>query len=186
MNEILGKLGLKLGGDQYPRIRFHCDRLGIDYSHIGNNGRVIALEESPWTQDIKPEYLRRASLTIAMSWFLERGYNASIPIEPAFYDFIVESEDGLKTIQVKSTTQLAKSGHYWLTVTRNSYIASATELSTNGKRQQVSYTDADFDYVFILTGDRSMYLIPVNMVTEKPSITLNRRFVHYKLHSGIV
>ncbi len=37
-------------------------------------------------------------------WFLLCGYNASIPIEPALYDLLVAMPDGIKRVQVKTTT----------------------------------------------------------------------------------
>lgn len=36
MVDVLTGLGLRGSGDQYPRIRAHCNRLGIDHLHLGS------------------------------------------------------------------------------------------------------------------------------------------------------
>ncbi len=37
-------------------------------------------------------------------WFVLCGCNVSIPLEPAVYDLLVSMPDGIKRIQIKTTT----------------------------------------------------------------------------------
>jgi len=50
------------------------------------------------------KHLREAWTAIAAMWFLLCGYDASIPMEPTLYDLVVSMPDGIKRVQVKTTT----------------------------------------------------------------------------------
>lgn len=70
-------------------------------SRLGGSGKGPAARP-----EFKPniKHLREAGTAIATMWFLLCGYNASIPIEPALYDLLVTMPDGIKRVQVKTTT----------------------------------------------------------------------------------
>ena len=67
---------------------------------------------TPALPTVKPElrYLRDAASTIAASWFSLRGFNVALPVEPAVYDLLVTTPDGIKRVQVKTTTCYGKDG----------------------------------------------------------------------------
>lgn len=69
-----------------------------------------ATESTP--QDLTPDIkrLREAGTTVAAMWFLLCGCNASIPVEPTIYDLLVFMPDGIKRVQVKTTTYNGKDG----------------------------------------------------------------------------
>lgn len=78
-------------------------------------------------------------------WFLLCGYNASIPIEPALYDLLVAMPDGIKRVQVKTTTF---NNRGWLVrVGRRSY-------SVGNRAPLVPYDPDLIDLFFILDGSR--------------------------------
>ena len=52
-----------------------------------------------------------AGLGQAIAYFTMKGYNIALPLtDSADWDLIVEMEDGLKRVQVKTSSQLTKTG----------------------------------------------------------------------------
>ncbi|WP_430503102.1 group I intron-associated PD-(D/E)XK endonuclease [Micromonospora trifolii] len=72
----------------------------------------------PFASAELPDRLRAAAIGEAIAWFLRRGYLPSIPVEPTRYDLVVESDDGLKRVQVKSTTHQDPRGRYVVGIAR--------------------------------------------------------------------
>ncbi len=99
--ELLAELGLAgRNADERTRVTAHAMRLGLDLGHLQEPkaaGTAVVL-----TPDVK--WLRDAGAAIAATWFLIRGCNASIPIEPTLYDLLVSMPEGVKRVQVKTTT----------------------------------------------------------------------------------
>ena len=110
------------------------------------------------------KHLREAGTAIATMWFLLCGYNASIPIEPALYDLLVAMPDGIKRVQVKTTTY-NKAG-WAVSVGRRPY-------STNNRGPLVPYDPDLLDFFFILDGDLTMYVIPSQVIAGRVGILLN-------------
>lgn len=49
MAELMRRLGLNFSGDQYPRLRGHCERLGLDLSHFFQSGGAAhAISDEEW------------------------------------------------------------------------------------------------------------------------------------------
>ena len=111
--------------------------------------------------DVK--HLREAGTAIATMWFLLCGYNASIPIEPALYDLLVTMPDGIKRIQVKTTTF---NKHGWVMVGRRPY-------SVGNRGLLVPYDPELIDFFFILDGELTMYVIPSRVIAGRVGIMLN-------------
>ena len=97
-------------------------------------------------------------------WFLLCGYNASIPIEPALYDLLVAMPDGIKRVQVKTTTY-NKAG-WAVSVGRRPY-------STDNRGPLVPYDPDLLDFFFILDGDLTMYVIPSRVIAGRVGILLS-------------
>ena len=100
-HEVFTELGLLGSGDDRTRVKAHAVRLGLDLSQVDGLGPSAAVQPV-FKPDVK--YLRAAGTAIAAMWFLLCGYNASIPIEPTTYDLLVSMPDGIKRVQVKTTT----------------------------------------------------------------------------------
>jgi hypothetical protein len=95
-----------------------------------------------------------------------------VPCEPEVYDLIVDLQDGLKRVQVKSTT---------------SHDARGNWTARIGHRPDGSPKSADFipygvdelDLFLIVDGDLLLYLIPATAVEGKTTLSLRgyREFI---------
>jgi hypothetical protein len=147
--------------DGRTRAKAQAVRLGLDLSHLENragNSRGPA-EAKP---DLK--HLRDAATSIAASWFALCGFTAAIPVEPAVYDLLVSMPDGIKRVQVKTTTYYSRDG--WMVgVGRRPY-------SVGNRERLVPYDPELIDLFFIMDGDLTMYLIPSRVIAGRVAILL--------------
>ena len=160
--ELLTELGLSHDGRDYRiRIKAHATRLGLDLGRLDPQGKGAGARP-----DFKPDikHLREAGTTIAAMWFLLCSYNASLPIEPAIYDLLVSMPDGIKRIQVKTTT--FKQNGWAVQVGRRPY-------SVGNRAGLVPYDPDRVDFFFILDGDLTMYLIPSRVIAGRVAILLH-------------
>ena len=146
-------------GGRAPRPR-QCAS-GLDLSHLENlagNSRGPA-EAKP---DLK--HLRDAATSIAASWFALCGFTAAIPVEPAVYDLLVSMPDGIKRVQVKTTTYYSRDG--WMVgVGRRPY-------SVGNRERLVPYDPELIDLFLIVDGDLSLYLIPSKVIAGRVGLLL--------------
>jgi hypothetical protein len=161
-DELLAALGLTPGrSDGRMRIKAQAIRLGLDLSRLGR-GTESSIRPIELEPDVK--YLRDAATSIAASWFALRGFNTAIPMEPAVYDLLVSMSEGIKRIQVKTTTYNGKTG--WMVgVGRRPY-------SIGNKERLVPYDPELIDQFFIVDGDLNMYLIPSQVIAGRVQILL--------------
>lgn len=147
--------------DDRTRVKAHATRLGLDLSRLYG---LSTDEAAPPVFKPDIQYLREAGTAIATMWFLLCGYNTSIPIEPALFDLLVAMPDGIKRVQVKTTT-FNKNG--WLVrVGRRSY-------SVGNRGPLVPYDPDLMDLFFILDGDLTMYVIPSRVIAGRVAILLH-------------
>jgi hypothetical protein len=135
----------------------------------------------PFQQPAIQENLRSAAIGLAVGWFLDRGYVPSIPLEPTRYDLVAESDEGLKRVQIKSTNYQDDYGVWTVHVHRTKYDAGKQVQGSAGKRRVVSYTKDEVDYFFIVTGDLTKYLIPIDIVGDAKNISLGKKYDSYKV-----
>ena len=161
-SELFSELGLAHDSvDDRTRVKAYATRLGLDLSRLYGSS-IDEVAPPVFRPDIK--HLREAGTAIATMWFLLCGYNASIPIEPALYDLLVAMPDGIKRVQVKTTTF---NKHGWLVrVGRRSY-------SVGNRAPLVPYDPDLIDLFFILDGDLTMYVIPSRVIAGRVAILLN-------------
>jgi hypothetical protein len=93
-----------------------------------------------------------------------RGCNAAFPVEPTVYDLLVSTPEGIKRVQVKTTTCNRKDG--WAAqVGRRPY--------SEGNRARLIPYDPDLvDLFFIVDGDFNMYVIPSRLIAGRVMILL--------------
>jgi hypothetical protein len=157
-DEAITKLGLSVNsGNIRPFLKSHAIRLGIDYSHLVSrspdaSGGPKGPGYAGLTLTAEQGHLSEAAASMAATWFTLSGCAVSIPIEPAIYDLLAEMPDGLKRIQVKTTTYKGKDG-WSATVGRRPYAPG--DLGP-----LAPYDLGTIDYFFIIDGDLNMYLIP--------------------------
>jgi hypothetical protein len=161
-DEVLDALGLSANsGNIRPHLKGHAIRLGLDLSHLSSGVRA-----EPESCTIVPvlEHLREAGPAIAAAWFMLGGCSALFPVEPTTYDLVASMPDGLRRVQVKTTTSTGKNG-WQVSVGRRPYsIRKDTPL--------VPYDPDVIDYFFIIDGDMNMYLIPSRVIAGRVSILL--------------
>ena len=162
-DELLTTLGLApRSGDGRTRVKAHAIRLGLGLSHLEN---PAANSSDP--PEIKPDlrYLRNAATSIAASWFSLCGFNVAIPLEPTVYDLLVAMPDGIKRVQVKTTTRFGKDG--WTAV------VGRRPYSIGNRERLVPYDPELIDWFFIVDGDLVIYLIPIRVIAGRVEILLH-------------
>lgn len=138
-----------------------------------------------FSQGHAPTNLSRAALGVVLQWFLSRGYMVSLPVDPTYYDLIVESDEGLKKVQVKTTTfRDPASGCWVVNVSRTAYDGESS-LNSGGRRKTVSYESSQVDIFFILTSDGSVYLVPLEALGSVKRINLDIKYAKYR-HADVV
>jgi hypothetical protein len=155
-------------------------RLGFDSSHFNykRSSEVLPMVDHPFSND--PREGRHTQMTVALQWFLDRGYPVSIPIEPTFYDFVVESNEGFMRIQVKTTAYRQHgNGRYSAHITRKAYRVDAKPIPSLGKYIRVSYTADQIDYFFIITAESVNYLIPLSAVSGLTALVLDEKYAAF-------
>ena len=91
-------------------------------------------------------------------------------MEPTIYDLLVSMPDGIKRIQVKTTTHNSKSG-WVIQVGRRPY-------SIGNSARLVPYSPELIDLFFIVDGDLSLYLIPTKVIGGRVALVL-RTYTKY-------
>ena len=114
-----------------------------------------------------------SSLGIAIAYYSSNGYTVSIPLnDTQDYDLIIDKDNVISKIQVKSTSCKTKYGNY--------QVALKSCGGTKGKTYK-TLIDTNVDELFILTGDLGMYKIPVNKITNKSTLNISDKYNKYKV-----
>lgn len=111
----------------------------------------------------------------AIAYFTKKGYTVSSPLNDSQdYDLIVEIDEKLYKVQVKTTTIKGKSGYY------QPYIRQTCK---NTKRNYTkAATTLKYDYLFVTTDDLQSWFIPKKVISHiKTSFVLNTDFDKYKV-----
>jgi hypothetical protein len=161
-SELLAGLGISdRHGDDRTRIKGHALRLAIDLSHLDARSLDVV---NPASAEPDLKYLRDSATSIAAGWFSPRGYGSALPVEPTVYDLLVSMPEGIKRVQVKTTTCKTKDG-WRVRVGRTPY-------SIGNKERQVPYDPELIDLFFIMDGGLNMYLIPSLVIAGRVAILL--------------
>jgi len=118
----------------------------------------------------------------AIACLTRQGWNVAVPLtEDNFYDFIVEREGALRTVQVKATTyerpKENKDG-YMVELRNNSW--NSTEGMSRKKMDE-----KPFDFLFVWTPENE-YLIPAESVGGSRGITVREggKYEEYRIGSA--
>jgi PD-(D/E)XK nuclease superfamily protein len=164
-SDVLDRLGLaSTSGSAVASIRAHSARLGLDVRHLDGPRPP---EQSPFAAAPQLRHLDRAGPMLAAAWFTLRGYGVAWPLEPCRYDLLVTDDRRSYRIQVKTTRTRTRTDGSW----------AVRISSTRGKRVAV-YTPDEVDHFFIIDGDLTYYLIPLEVVGGYQVIYL-RRYLPY-------
>lgn len=102
------------------------------------------------------------------------GYRISIPItENQNYDLIVDKDNKLYRVQVKTTKQKSKYGIY------------GVNLRTLGGNQSFhtikKHKTGDYDLLYVLTDENTSYLIPDSEIKCTNRLSLSKNILQYKI-----
>lgn len=115
-----------------------------------------------------------AGLGIAIAWFASHRMPVSIPLtDSQEYDLVVDVEEELKKVQVKTTSYKNKYGNYEVD------LRTATNTSTRRDHKNMDLTKIDF--VFIVCNDGALYLIPSEKMESVSRITLGKKYAEFKV-----
>lgn len=160
-DDVFNSLGLRTPKKETrTRVQGHAIRLGLDFKHLD-----ISAETDPASSGwrLEPMRLRDAAAPLAASWFMMHGCTVSFPVEQAVYDLLVQSNESVLRVQVKTTTGSGATGQ--VTVSRRPY--SARNLGP-----RMPYDPRVIDYFFIVDGDHNMYLIPSRVIAGRVALML--------------
>jgi len=113
------------------------------------------------------------SLGIAIAYYSSNGYTVSIPLnDTQDYDLIIDKNNVLKKVQVKSTSCKTKYGNY--------QVALKSCGGTKGK-QYKTVIDTNVDELFILTENIDIYILPINEIRNKSTLTICNKYEKYNI-----
>lgn len=110
----------------------------------------------------------------AIAYFTSNHYVVSIPLtDSQEYDLVVDAGDGLKKVQVKTSSYQTPSGSY--------EVMLKTKGGNKSRVSVKSFDPTAVDLLFILLSDGSRYLIPTDDDTNTGTITLGRKYDQFKV-----
>lgn len=181
--QVFRRIGMTPTGSGYASLQNKAASLGLDTSHFRGQkwgSRPVDVVEVPFGRDRDPELLRKAAAAHATAWFMERGYTVCVPVEPALYDLVVESDEGLVRIQVKSTITRDRNGRWLVRIHRMTYDSSAKRTSS-GARVSCAYASGEIDFFFIVTAFGDKYLVPLAVTSGAGTLTLDSKYAGFKV-----
>lgn len=109
------------------------------------------------------------ALGISIAYFASQGYTVSIPLnDTQDYDLIVDIDNKLNKVQVKSTGCKTKYGKYQVA------------LKSCGKTYK-TVIDTSIDYLFIVNDILQLYLIPFKYIKNKSTLNLCDKYSKFLL-----
>jgi hypothetical protein len=120
-----------------------------------------------------PRKQGNAGLGIAIAYLSRIGVDVAIPLtDTQRYDLIVVHEKGMERVQVKTTTMKD----------RGSFVVHLRTIGGNKSQVKVRPFDpSDYEWLFVVCGDATAYMIPTTEITARQSLTLNRRYERFRL-----
>ena len=112
-------------------------------------------------------------LGIAIAYFSTNGYTVSIPLnDTQDYDLLIDKDGKIENVQVKYKSCKTKYGVYQL--------ALKSCGGTKGKTYK-TVLDTNVDYLFAVTENVDMYMIPVKELKNRSTINLCEKLACYKV-----
>ncbi|MGC5022536.1 group I intron-associated PD-(D/E)XK endonuclease [Micromonospora sp. DT47] len=178
-SDVMEAIGKPRGRSAHD-VRKVAARLGFDTSHFyfSRSTAPIPAPPSLFTRPAAPGH--RSSVAIAARWFMERNYVASVPLEVAPYDLVVESDRGLQRVQVKTSSHVNSNGVHVAGIGRMAYDPNGRRFS-HGRARIVPYTAEEIDLFFIVTTTGPLYLIPVESAGGRLQLTLEPKYGKFRV-----
>ncbi len=113
------------------------------------------------------------SLGIAIAYYASNGYTVSIPLnDTQDYDLLVDKNNFIKRIQVKSTGCKTKYGNY--------QVALKSCGGTKGSTYK-TVIETKIDELFILTENLRIYILPVKEIQNKSTLNICDKYEMYRV-----
>ena len=113
------------------------------------------------------------SLGIAIAYYTSNGYIVSIPLnDTQDYDLVVDKNNVMKKIQVKSTGCKTKYGKY--------QVALKSCGGTKGKTYK-TVIETNVDELFIVTEELQIYTIPIQEINNKSTLNICEQYEKYRV-----
>ena len=114
-----------------------------------------------------------AGLGIAIAYFTRIGVEVAVPLtDTQRYDLIIVHHAGMERVQVKTTT--VKQG-------RNYYVKLTTIGGNHTQVKVRKFEPTDYEWLFVVCGDATAYMIPTPAITARTGLLLGRRYEGYRL-----
>ena len=102
----------------------------------------------------------------AISYFTSQSIPVSIPLnDTQKYDLIIDVDGILSRVSVKTSR----------------YVLLKNCGGSSGKSKSRPFDNKSCDYVFVLTGDDKMYLIPSNKINAKSAISIGNKYTEFEV-----
>ncbi len=114
-------------------------------------------------------------LSKAIDYFTSHQIPIALPMnDTQKYDLIADFNGGLQRISVKTSRNRTEYGTYSVNL-RNTGGSS-------GNFKTRPFDNSTCDYIFILTGENKLYLIPSNIIDATNSISVGKKYTEYEVH----
>jgi len=122
-----------------------------------------------------PRKQGNAGLGIAIAYLSRIGVDVAIPLtDTQRYDLIIVHDEGMERVQVKTTTMKD----------RGSYVVHLRTIGGNKTQVKMRPFDpTDYEWLFVVCGDATAYMIPTTEIMARQSLTLNARYERYRLEN---
>jgi PD-(D/E)XK endonuclease len=165
--QLLSSLGMRPESRRSrEKVRLRAGRLGLSLDHLARPGRSPRTPRPAMVNSApNTARLRDAAQHLTVAWFLLRGLWPATPADSRPYDLLLDTPNGVRRVQVKTTTCRASSGSWQVGIGRH---------AGGGDRhdRKVPYRDDQVDLFAIVDGDLAFYLIPMAAVAGRTRICL--------------
>ena len=113
------------------------------------------------------------SLGVAIAYYTSNGYTVSIPLnDTQDYDLIVDKDNYIKRVQIKSSSCKDKNGKY--------QVALKSCGGTKGSTYK-TIIDTKIEEVFIFLKNKDIYIIPIEKIKNRCTLTICEKYEKYKI-----
>ena len=127
---------------------------------------------NPWTSDYK-SHQGNVGLGRAIAYYTSKGIPVLLPLnDTQKYDIVVEKDDKLQKVSIKTTQSLNKTNTYYQVQLKNSGGSSGKSIVRN-------FDNTSCDIVFIVTITGTMYEIPSVNINSASSLVLTPKWDEY-------
>lgn len=120
-----------------------------------------------------------AALGQAIAYFTSKGYDVALPLtDSADWDLIVEIDNILKRVQVKSSSQLNKTNG---TMRFNAKVTGGN-MSLNKPSKFIQEQNWDLIFLYHFITDKQLLIPKEALTTTKDAIVIGRKYTEFLLN----